>query len=153
MIVNQPRFHARVLLDVMAKAEVSTFCAPPTVWRMLIQEDLARWSIPLREALSAGEPLNPEVIEHVRRVWNITVRDGYGQTETTAQVGNSPGQRVKEGSMGRPVPGFRIELIDPVTGEPATEGEICVVLDPRPTGYEAWVCSTSFGRAVVPEVK
>ena len=112
MVLNFTRFDARALLDQMVRCGVTTFCAPPTVWRMLIQEDLGRWSVPLREALSAGEPLNPEVIEQVRRRWGITVRDGYGQTETTAQIGNSPGQRVKPGSMGRPLPGYRIALLD-----------------------------------------
>ena len=75
-----------------AQCGVTTFCAPPTVWRMLIQADLPR---PTRRrcarCVGAGEPLNPEVIEQVRRAWGITVRDGYGQTETTAQIGNPPG--------------------------------------------------------------
>jgi acetyl-CoA synthetase len=74
------------------------------------------------------------VIEQVRRAWDITVRDGYGQTETTAQVGNPPGQPVKLGSMGRPLPGYSVVLVDPVTGEPAPEGEICLDLSDRPLG-------------------
>jgi acetyl-CoA synthetase len=86
---------------------VNTLCAPPTVWRMLIQEDLKRWPVKLREAISAGEPLNPEVIEQVRAAWGLTIRDGYGQTETTAMIGNPPGQPLKAGSMGRPLPGYR----------------------------------------------
>ena len=101
---------------------------------MLIQEDLGRWSVPLREALSAGEPLNPEVIEQVRRKWQITIRDGYGQTETTAQIGNSPGQPVKPGSMGRPLPGYRVALLDQETGEPGDDGEIAIDLARRPLG-------------------
>jgi len=139
LVVEQARFDARALLDEIARQDVATFCAPPTVWRMLIQEDLAAWSIPLREAVAAGEPLNPEVIEQVRRAWGITIRDGYGQTETTAQIGNPPGQRLKEGSMGRPLPGYRVALVDPVSGEEGDEGEICLPLDERPlalmTGY------------------
>jgi acetyl-CoA synthetase len=139
LVVEQVRFDARALLDEMAQREVTTFCAPPTVWRMLIQEDLGAWRVPLREAVAAGEPLNPEVIERVRRAWGITIRDGYGQTETTAQIGNPPGQRLKEGSMGRPLPGYRIALVDPLTGEEADEGEICLPLAQRPlalmTGY------------------
>jgi len=123
----------------MVECEVATFCAPPTVWRMLIQEPLGEWTVPLREAVAAGEPLNPEVIEQVRRAWGITIRDGYGQTETTAQIGNPPGQRLKEGSMGRPLPGYRVALVDPVTGEEGGEGEICLPLADRPlalmTGY------------------
>jgi acetyl-CoA synthetase len=84
--------------------------------------------------VGAGEPLNPEVIEQVRRAWDVTVRDGFGQTETTVQVANTPGQPVKLGSMGRPVPGYAVELIDPLTGEPADEGEICLDLSRRPLG-------------------
>ena len=113
----------------MARCGVTTFCAPPTVWRMLIQHDLGRWKIPLREVVSAGEPLNPEVIEQVRHSdWNLTIRDRYGQTETTAQMGNSPGRPIKLGSMGRPLPGYAITLIDPVSGELGDAGEIAIDL-------------------------
>jgi acetyl-CoA synthetase len=112
---------------------VTTFCAPPTVWRMLIQEDLSAWPVRIRELISAGEPLNPEVIERVKNAWGITIRDGYGQTETTALIGNIPGQKVKAGSMGRPLPGYRVALLD-LDGAPAKEGEICLTLQPRPTG-------------------
>jgi acetyl-CoA synthetase len=133
-LYNYTRFNARALLEQIVRAGVTTFCAPPTVWRMLIQDDLASWKVPLREAVGAGEPLNPEVIAQVQRAWGITIRDGYGQTETTAQVGNPPGQPVKPGSMGRPLPGYRVELLDPATGEPADEGEICLDLSSRPLG-------------------
>ena len=132
-IVNQKRFNARGLLDTIARCGVTTFCAPPTVWRMLIQEDLAAWKVGFRELIGAGEPLNPEVIERVKSAWGITIRDGYGQTETTALVGNTPGQRVKPGSMGRPLPGYRVELLD-ADGAAAAEGEVCLNLEPRPTG-------------------
>ena len=131
-VFNYARFDAGRLLDVMARAGVTTFCAPPTVWRMLVQADLAAWQLPLREALSAGEPLNPEVIEQVRKAWGITPRDGFGQTETTALVGNSPGQPVRPGSMGRATPGYAIAMVDPVTGvagpDGAADGEICIDL-------------------------
>jgi acetyl-CoA synthetase len=132
-IVNQRRFNARSLLDTVTRCGVTTFCAPPTVWRMLIQEDLAAWKVRFKELIGAGEPLNPEVIERVKNAWGITIRDGYGQTETTALVGNSPGQPVKPGSMGRPLPGYRIEVLD-LDGRPAKEGEICIALEPRPIG-------------------
>jgi acetyl-CoA synthetase len=139
LIVNQDRFDAAGLLDQMVRCGVTTFCAPPTVWRMLIQEDLARWPVQTRELVAAGEPLNPEVIEHVRRVWGITIRDGYGQTETTAQIGNPPGQPLKVGSMGRPLPGYTVALLDPISGAEAQEGEIALDLRARPlalmTGY------------------
>ncbi|MDB6090191.1 MAG: AMP-dependent synthetase [Gammaproteobacteria bacterium] len=125
------RFDARALLDQLARCQVTTFCAPPTVWRMLIQQDLASWRMSLRELASAGEPLNAEVIEQVRAAWGLTIRDGFGQTETTAQIGNSPGQRLKPGSMGRPLPGCPIVLIDS-EGRVADEGEICIDLAQRP---------------------
>ncbi len=135
LIFGYDRFSAENLLQVLAEEHVSTFCAPPTVWRMLIQADLASGDVSaLRECLAAGEPLNPEVIEQVRAAWAITVRDGYGQTETTAQVGNTPGQRVQPGSMGRPLPGYEITLIDPATGKQADEGEMCLDLSRRPLG-------------------
>lgn len=127
------RFDAGKLLDQLVRCEVTTFCAPPTVWRMLIQRDLAKWRVALREVVSAGEPLNPEVIEQVRRAWGLTVRDGFGQTETTAMVANPPGLTVKPGAMGRPLPGYRIALLD-AHGTPGDEGEICVDLSDRPTG-------------------
>ena len=133
-VVNQPRFDAAALLDTMDRCGVTTFCAPPTVWRMLVQQDLATHPVPsLREVVGAGEPLNPEVIEQVQQAWGKTVRDGYGQTETTAQIGNPPGAPLKPGSMGRPLPGYSVALLDPVTSEVGTEGEICLDLSARPT--------------------
>jgi acetyl-CoA synthetase len=132
-IHNQPRFNARGLLDAIAEYRVTSLCAPPTVWRMLIQEDLASWTMALREVTGAGEPLNPEVIDRVRAAWGLTLRDGYGQTETTAQIGNPPGQRVKSGAMGRPLPGYRIRLLD-TEDRDAEEGAVCIALDPAPAG-------------------
>ena len=134
-IFNQPRFAAPALIEALATHPVTSLCAPPTVWRMLIQQDLAaaRPRLRLRELISAGEPLNPEVIEQVRKAWGTTIRDGYGQTETTAQVGNAPGQPVLPGSMGKPLPGYTIALLDP-DGRPADEGELSISLEPRPLG-------------------
>lgn len=133
LVVNQPRFAAQPLLRTMAQCAVTTFCAPPTVWRMLVQADLGahRAHLQLREVVGAGEPLNPEVIEQVHKAWGLTVRDGFGQTETTAQVGNPPGAALKPGSMGRPLPGYDVVLLDPVTGQEQQEGEICLRLDGR----------------------
>lgn len=130
-IYNYSRFNGPAILDVLVRHGVNTLCAPPTVWRMLILEDFAKWPIKLREVISAGEPLNPEVIEQIRAGWGLTIRDGYGQTESTAQIGNPPGQPLKPGSMGRPLPGYPIVLLD-ADGQPADEGEICIDLARRP---------------------
>ncbi|MEW6023801.1 MAG: AMP-binding protein [Pseudomonadota bacterium] len=130
-IYNYERFSAKAALETVQRCGVTSLCAPPTVWRMLIKEDLSQWQPPLRELVGAGEPLNPEVIEQVERAWGIRIRDGFGQTETTAQIGNPPGQLVKPGSMGRPLPGYRIALLD-LDDQPAQEGEIAVQLGSEP---------------------
>ncbi len=132
-ICNQKRFHARSLLEAIAANGVTTLCAPPTVWRMFIQEDLAAIRTSLREVCGAGEPLNPEVIEQVQRAWGLTIRDGYGQTETTAQIGNPPGQALRVGSMGRPLPGYVVRLLD-ADDQDAQEGAVCLDLAHRPVG-------------------
>ena len=131
-IYNYNRFNGPAILGTLVEHQVNTLCAPPTVWRMLIQEDLKAWPVKLRELISAGEPLNPEVIDQVRAAWGLTIRDGYGQTETTAQIGNPPGAALKSGSMGRPLPGYRMVLLD-TDGKPSDEGEICIDLSHRPT--------------------
>ncbi|MBN9594626.1 MAG: AMP-binding protein [Afipia sp.] len=133
-IVNQPRFDAKNLLATVARCGVTTLCAPPTVWRLFIQEQLADYKVSVREVCGAGEPLNPEVIDQVKAAWGLTIRDGYGQTETTALAGNSPGQVVKIGSMGRPMPGYTVRVAD-ADGNPAKEGEVRLVLGAnRPAG-------------------
>ncbi|MBR0713345.1 AMP-binding protein [Bradyrhizobium liaoningense] len=133
-VVNQPRFDAKGLLATIGRCGVTTLCAPPTVWRLFIQENLASFEVALREVCGAGEPLNPEVIDQVKSAWGLTIRDGYGQTETTALAGNSPGQKVKIGSMGRPLPGYRVQISD-ADGNPAKEGEVTLLLgDNRPAG-------------------
>jgi acetyl-CoA synthetase len=138
-VYNYSRFDAAALLEQLRRGGVNTFCAPPTVWRMLIQADLGERPPQLREILGAGEPLNPDVIARVERAWGLTIRDGFGQTETTLAVGNTPGQPVKAGSMGRPMPGVPVVLVDPLTGEHADDGEICLDLAGAPvnlmTGY------------------
>ncbi len=146
-LYNYTRFDAPALLGVIRDNEVTSLCAPPTVWRMLINADLSGGPGRLREIIGAGEPLNPEVIDQVNKAWGLQLRDGYGQTETTAQVGNTPGSVVKPGSMGRPLPGVPVVLVDPLTGEAVSatedglgEGEICLDLTDRPlplmTGYQ-----------------
>ena len=133
-VVNQPRFDAKGLLATIGRCGVTTLCAPPTVWRLFIQEKLATFKVSLREVCGAGEPLNPEVIDQVRAAWGLTIRDGYGQTETTALAGNSPGQKVKVGSMGRPLPGYQVQITD-IDGQVTNEGEVSLLLGAdRPAG-------------------
>jgi acetyl-CoA synthetase len=141
-IYNYARFDAAALLTQMREKGVTSFCAPPTVWRMLINADLSGGPGALRQLVGAGEPLNPEVISQVEKQWGMKIRDGFGQTETTCQVGNTPGQRLLAGSMGRPLPGVPVVLVAPLTNELVEgvgEGEICLDLskDPLPlmTGY------------------
>lgn len=121
-------------MDTMAREGVTSFCAPPTVWRMLAQADLTRLKTPPTKLVAAGEPLNPEMIATVEKAWGTTIRDGFGQTESSLQIANTPGQPVRPGSMGRPLPGIDVALIDPITGEETNHGEICLRLDPRPVG-------------------
>ena len=135
-VYRSARFSASATLQVIADKGVTTLCAPPTVWRLFIQEDLAAYKVKLRELVGAGEPLNPEVISQVQKAWGLTIRDGYGQTETTAQVGNPPGEPVKAGSMGRALPGYDVVLLD-LDGHEAVEGEISLRLNPRPLGLMA----------------
>ncbi|MDH0099344.1 AMP-binding protein [Pseudomonas sp. GD04158] len=134
-IHNVARFSAPALLGVLEKYGVTSLCAPPTVWRMLIQEDLAslKGRLRLRELVGAGEPLNPEIIEQIQHAWGLWLRDGFGQSETTALVGNTPGQPLKPGSMGRPLPGYRVCMLDP-DGQPASDGEVALPLEPHPLG-------------------
>jgi acetyl-CoA synthetase len=135
LVMNYTRFDAESVLGVLDRCGVTSFCAPPTVWRMLIQADLSVLPTPPSKVVGAGEPLNPEVIEQVEKAWGLRIRDGFGQTESTVQIGNSPGQAVKPGSMGRPIPGYPIVLVDANTGEHGVEeGEICVDLADRPLG-------------------
>lgn len=133
-IYNYDRFDPAALMDQMEAEKVTSFCAPPTVWRLLIQADLSRLKTPPTKVVSAGEPLNAEVIDQVYRAWGQQIRDGFGQTETTVQIANTPGQPVKIGAMGLPLPGYDVVLLDPATGEEGDLGEICLRLDPRPLG-------------------
>jgi acetyl-CoA synthetase len=142
-VYNYARFDAAALLGQLRDERVTTFCAPPTVWRMLINADLSGGPGALREAIAAGEPLNPEVISQVEKHWGRTIRDGFGQTEMTAAIANTPGQPVVAGSMGRPLPGVPVVLVDPLTGvvvDGVGEGEICLDLSASPltlmTGYQ-----------------
>ncbi|MGH3977801.1 MAG: AMP-binding protein [Pseudonocardiaceae bacterium] len=134
LIYNYSRFDPDALIAQLDRCGVTSFCAPPTVWRMLIQADLEKLRRPPKKVVGAGEPLNPEVIEQVRHGWGVTIRDGFGQTETTVQIANSPAQHVVPGSMGRAMPGYSVVLVDPTTGLAGDEGEICLDLAHRPLG-------------------
>ena len=131
LVHDYARFSAARTIALLGEHAVNTLCAPPTVWRMMILSDLGAGPRALREVVSAGEPLNPEVIDQVSRAWGLTIRDGYGQTETTAQVGNPPGLAVKPGSMGKPLPGYDVVLLD-AAGHEVVEGEVALKLSPRP---------------------
>jgi len=133
-VYNYTRFDAKALMAQMDAEHVSSFCAPPTVWRMLIQADLTLLKTPPTKVVSAGEPLNAEVIDQVERAWGQLIRDGFGQTETTVQIANTPGVPIKIGSMGRPLPGYDVVLVDLATGEETDDGELCLRLDPTPVG-------------------
>jgi acetyl-CoA synthetase/medium-chain acyl-CoA synthetase len=124
VVLFHGRFDPRAELELLAELSPQVFCAPPTEYRLLVKEDLsALRARGLRECISAGEPLNPEVIRAWRAATGITIRDGYGQTETLLLVGNQPGMPVRPGSMGLPTPGHRVEVID-AAGQPLPAGEI-----------------------------
>jgi acyl-coenzyme A synthetase/AMP-(fatty) acid ligase len=138
------RFDARQTLELLERYPISTFCAPPTAYRLLVLEDLRHYRLAaLRHCIGAGEPLNPEVIEAWQRGTGQTIRDGYGQTETVILVANFPPLPVKPGSMGKPCPGLTIGVVDDAGREvPAgTEGDIAVKVAPTwPVGLfkEYW---------------
>ncbi len=131
-------FSARRALELLAAQPITTFCGAPTIYRMFVQEDLARYRFPrLRHCVGAGEPLNPEVIETWRKATGLVIRDGYGQTETVILCGNYPSLEPRFGSMGKPAPGIELAVID-AEGRvlpPATEGDVAVRVKPeRPPG-------------------
>jgi len=133
------RFDAPRQLEALQDHGVTTFCAPPTVWRMFILEDLSKYHFRFRECVSAGEPLNPEVIDAWRKGTGVTLRDGYGQTESTLMVGNLPGREIKAGSVGWPSFLYDVRVVDEhgVETDPGKEGNIGVHLQPRPPGLFA----------------
>jgi len=131
------KFDPKEVLGVIEKYQVNTLCAPPTVWRFLLLENLKDYRFSLRELVSAGEPLNPEIIQKVRSGTGLTIREGFGQTETTLQVGFFPGMEVKPGSMGVEAPGFEIAILnDEHLRVPATtEGILAIRAKPeKPVG-------------------
>jgi acyl-coenzyme A synthetase/AMP-(fatty) acid ligase len=127
------RFEPAKEMELLERYGITTFCAPPTEYRMLVKEDLSKYKLPkLRHCTAAGEPLNPEVIEVWRRNFNLTIRDGYGQTETIVVACNMPGSDVKFGSMGRAFPGHDVRIVDEDLHECAVGdvGQIAVRVKP-----------------------
>jgi len=134
------RFNPKRVLSIIQDYSVNTLCAPPTVWRHLLLEDIRSYRFKLKELVSAGEPLNPEIIQKVKAATGLTIREGFGQTETALQVGFFPGMEPKPGSMGLEAPGFEIGLLDddhqPVPV--GVEGNLAVRVKPsRPVGLMA----------------
>ncbi len=118
------RFDAEKHLQLIKKLSVTTFCAPPTVYRVFAQTDLSNYDLSsIRHSISAGEPLNPEVMRVWKDMTGTDVYDGYGQTETINIVANIPGVEVRPGSMGRPVPGVEVDIIDD-KGNVVPDGEV-----------------------------
>jgi acetyl-CoA synthetase/medium-chain acyl-CoA synthetase len=141
------------ILGQFAIHGITSFCGPPTIYRLLVQTDLTRYRYPvLRSCVAAGEPLNPEVIETWRRATGLTIRDGYGQTETAVLVANLPGAEVRPGSMGKTTPSFDVDAIgdDGEVLPPGKEGDIAVRVRPeRPVGLfrEYWKDPEATSRA------
>ena len=123
------RFDASDILPMFAKYRITTFCAPPTMYRMLIKQDLSRYDLSsVQHATIAGEALNPEVFHQFQKATGLSLMEGFGQSETTVMIGNLVGMRPKVGSMGKPVPLYPVELVDP-EGNPVPDGqvgEICI---------------------------
>jgi len=132
ILANQvDKFVAEEQLVTMEKYGVTTFCAPPTVLRLMIQEDLTPYTLNIRQCVAAGEPLNPEIIEKWKQGTGLIVRDGYGQTESSLLAGNMPGSVIKYGSMGKPTFLYDIVIADDEGIEMPSleEGNICVKMD------------------------
>ncbi len=133
---SRGKFDAGAALRTLARYPITTWCAPPTALRLIVREDLSGYRFPhLRHCVSAGEPLNPEVIETWKRATGLTIYEGYGQTESVVMIANcrARGDVVNPGSMGRPVPGFEIALLDDELRElpSGVEGEVAVRIAPR----------------------
>lgn len=127
------------VLDRLRASEVSSLCAPPTMWRRLVHAGLGLPPSQLRDATSVGERLPGELADAVRAAWSVELRDGYGQTEVTALIGTAPGARTTDGALGHPLPGYDIVLVDPGSGRIGGDGEICVDLKGRPPGVRPWM--------------
>ena len=117
------RFHAEDILPMFAKHHITTFCAPPTMLRMMIKEDISKYDLSsIVHMTTAGEALNPEVYRQFKKATGLRIMEGFGQTETTLTIGNLFGTAPKIGSMGKPIPGYDIDIVDP-DGKPVPDGE------------------------------
>jgi acetyl-CoA synthetase len=127
------KFDPNRVLSVIESYRVRTLCAPPTVWRFLLLANLKDYEFSLRELISAGEPLNPEINQKVHDALGLSIREGFGQTETTITVGFFPGMEVKLGSMGVEAPGFHVEVLDEEynPAPPKTDGILAIQMKPR----------------------
>jgi len=130
------RFDAEKILPMFAKYQITTFCAPPTMYRMLIKQDLSQYDLSsIQHATTAGEALNPEVFYQFEKSTGLRIHEGFGQTEMTLGIANLYGADIKPGAMGKPVPGYGIDIVDP-DGNPVgngINGEIVIRTDPKPT--------------------
>ena len=128
------RFDSAKILPMFAKYGITTFCAPPTMYRMLIKQDLSQYDLSsIRHATTAGEALNPEVFYQFEKATGLRIAEGFGQTEMTLGIANLVGTKLKPGAMGKPVPGYGIDLVDS-DGKPAPDGvngEIVIRTEPR----------------------
>ena len=132
------RFDAEQILPLFAKYGITTFCAPPTMYRMLIKQDLSRFDLSsIEHASSAGEAINPEVFRQFKKATGLQIMEGFGQSESTLIIGNLTGDSHKIGSMGKPVPLYDVHLLDPEGNEVETgeSGEVCInIRDGLPCG-------------------
>ena len=139
MVYDFDKFIPSDLLQIMQDYKITTFCAPPTIYRFRVKENMAEYDLSsLKECTNAGEPLNPEIMDKFREFTGITLREGYGQTETTLTLATYPGMKVCPGSMGRPTPGYTITLLDE-NGQKVPDGEVGEIViradrDNKPAG-------------------
>ena len=130
------RFDSAKILPMFAKYHITTFCAPPTMYRMLIKQDLSQYDLSsIHHATTAGEALNPEVFYQFEKATGLRIAEGFGQTEMTLGIGNLFGTQLKPGAMGKPIPGYGIDLVD-MDGNPVADGvngEIVIRTEPKPT--------------------
>ncbi len=130
------RFDSQKILPMFAKYNITTFCAPPTMYRMLIKQDLSQYDLSsIHHATTAGEALNPEVFYQFEKATGLRIAEGFGQTEMTLGIGNLIGTQLKPGAMGKPIPGYGIDIVD-ADGNPVEDGvngEIVIRTEPKPT--------------------